>query len=137
MSEDKKPDGFAIVASRAIPVPRRGRAKKPLSDIYPFKDMAVGDMFVIAGKANVQKARNTAQAFVKENGGPGKWKFITRDLSNQDDGLGGKYEPDTYGMWRVVTTVQVGGSAQPTPTNDTPAVEPVLVVNPETPDTEQ
>lgn len=105
-----KSEAFKILSGAPVPTPARGRRKQPVSDIYPFKDMAVGDMFSVAGKANIQKARNAAQQFCKEQGP--KWKFITRDVSNTSNGAGGVFPAETYGIWRVVPQVAVHSPQQ-------------------------
>lgn len=104
-----KSEAFKILSGAPVPTPARGRRKQPVSEVYPFKDMGVGDMFSVAGKTNIQKARNAAQQFVKEQGP--KWKFITRDVSNTNNGQGGVYPPETYGIWRVVPQVAVHSPA--------------------------
>lgn len=100
-----KSEAFKILSGAPIPTPARGRRKQPVSDIYPFKDMPVGSMFTVTGKQNVQKARNAAQQWCKDQGPT--WKFTTRDVSNTPNSEGGVYPPETYGIWRVVPQVAV------------------------------
>lgn len=118
---------FVVRQAVAIPAQRRGRKPTDVTSDYPFQDMAIGDSFVVAGKKNIQKCRNASQLFVKEHGGAdGPWRFQTRDISGMPNGQGGVYEPETYGVWRVLTTVEPAHHEEPT-------VEPVpiLTVNPE------
>lgn len=122
---------FKIVRDMSVPVPRRGRAKKAVDDKYPFKDMAVGDSFIVVGKENIQKTRNAANSFAKEHGP--KWKFITRDISaviNPDTGE--QYGSETYGVWRAMPTTATAVTEPrvvvPTAGDNTLPV-PVIVVN--------
>jgi hypothetical protein len=107
-----KSEAFKILSGAPIPTPARGRRKQPVSDIYPFKDMPVGSMFTVTGKQNVQKARNAAQQWCKDQGPT--WKFTTRDVSNTPNSEGGVYPPETYGIWRVVPQVAVVHAQQGT-----------------------
>lgn len=125
---------FRIIKAAAIPVPSRGRRKQPISDIYPFKAMEVGDSFNVSGKKNIQTARNAAQQWAKLYGP--SWRFITRDLSGQPDGQGGVHPLETYGVWRMPptsvvvhdtvsgeeTTVQAGERVAVHPSSNEPAM---------------
>lgn len=143
---DKKNEGFAVLMNIPMPSQKRGRKKVNVGDVYPFKDMQIGQSFIVAGKTNIQKARNAAQQWVRDHGP--EWKFQTRDVSGYPNGQGGFFEKETYGMWRVLPTadapqpaVQVtaegqttadssGDSADGTDTTEEIPV-PVLSVNPE------
>lgn len=130
-------DKFKVEASMSMPVPKRGRKKVPISDVYPFSEMKIGDMFIVAGKQNIQKARNASQQFVKENGPA--WKFQTRDISGMkvpNIVQQQYYEPETYGVWRVVPTQSVAVQTEPQAEIGGPI--PVITVNPtETPDEDE
>lgn len=150
MADDKN-KGFAVLTNIPMPSQKRGRKKGNVADVYPFATMQIGQSFIVAGKANIQKARNAAQQWVRDHLNPdgktSEWKFQTRDVSGYPNGMGGFFEKDTYGMWRVLPTadapqpaVQVTAEGQVTTSgegeqeNPDTTVEipvPVLSVNPE------
>jgi len=118
-----------VQSNVALPVSRRGRQKQDVGALYPFADMRVGDCFIISGKKDIYKARNAAQTWVKDHGDA--WKFSTRELTGTpiygEDGkaTGEVYPAETFGVWRVMRTVDAPAASAPIePT-------PVLTVNPE------